>query len=435
MVDHESLSNREIEILRLVATGASNKQIARDLFISANTVKVHLRNIFEKIDVASRTEATVYAIREGLVSMESGQEQGASPIVDVPQYQTTSTWQTILQRPWLLVVMGTLSFVVGVIVIQGILQSANTTPVNSSAPEVAVPDRWKPLADLPTARSGLAVATYENLIYAIGGESELGITGKVERYDPVSDSWVGLLEKPVAVADIEAAVIGGRIYIPGGLLSTGEVTDFLEIYDPRLDRWDRGADLPFGLSAYALVAFEGRLYLFGGWDGIEYVASVYSYDPVEDKWQIRGSMPTARGYAGAVVASGAIHVLGGFDGTKALQTNEVYFPERDNAHEAPWLTAASLPEGRYAMGVASIADIVHVFGGIGESGSLLPLEFFPQRDEWQSFENPFSQTWSNLRLVSIETYLYALGGRLDGTITGKHQAYLAIYTVLIPVVK
>jgi N-acetylneuraminic acid mutarotase len=311
----------------------------------------------------------------------------------------------------------------------------DTPPVNPSAPGVVAPDRWQPLADLPTARSGLAVATYENLIYAIGGESELGVTGKVERYDPVTDSWLGLLEKPVAVADIEAVVVGGRMYIPGGLLSTGEVTDILEIYDPRLDRWDRGADLPVGLSAYALVAFEGRLYVFGGWDGKEYVASVYSYDPVEDEWHVRTSMPTARGYAGAVVASGAIHVIGGFDGKKALQTNEVYIPERDNAHEAPWLTAASLPQGRYAMGVASVADIVHVIGGEGNSETLLSLKYLPQRNEWQSFEAPFKQNWSHLCVTVLEDKIYSLGGKVDNIVEGENLAYKAVYTIMLPVVK
>src|SRR5512147_2505914 len=61
------LSEREREILKLLATGLSNKEIASQLSLSVNTVKVHLRNIFAKLGVQSRTEATVIAIQRGYV--------------------------------------------------------------------------------------------------------------------------------------------------------------------------------------------------------------------------------------------------------------------------------------------------------------------------------------------------------------------------------
>ena len=64
------LGNREIQVLRLVARGQTNKQIATELNISIQTVATHLSHIFKKIDVETRTEATLYALNEGLVKID-----------------------------------------------------------------------------------------------------------------------------------------------------------------------------------------------------------------------------------------------------------------------------------------------------------------------------------------------------------------------------
>ena len=63
------LHSRELEVLKLVATGMSNKDIADELCISTHTVGVHLVHVFRKLEVGSRTEAVTYAIRNGLVNL------------------------------------------------------------------------------------------------------------------------------------------------------------------------------------------------------------------------------------------------------------------------------------------------------------------------------------------------------------------------------
>lgn len=61
------LTNREMEVLRLIARGLSNSSIAEELFISENTVKGHVSNILSKLQLADRTQAAVYAWEQGLV--------------------------------------------------------------------------------------------------------------------------------------------------------------------------------------------------------------------------------------------------------------------------------------------------------------------------------------------------------------------------------
>jgi DNA-binding NarL/FixJ family response regulator len=65
----DAISEREIQVLSLVAVGKRNKEIAADLSIAEDTVKMHVRNIFSKLDVTDRTEAVTVALRRGIIHL------------------------------------------------------------------------------------------------------------------------------------------------------------------------------------------------------------------------------------------------------------------------------------------------------------------------------------------------------------------------------
>lgn len=450
MIENKELSERENEILKLVATGASNKDISRQLAISENTTKVHLRNIFAKLGVASRTEATLYAIREGLVihpaatpalaqnASDSASVTASSPMPEIlapapiaPAARAANPWQR-----W--AIIGAVA--IALVVVTSIAFSfQQQPPIASASPAPAIASattRWKARAAMPTARANLAVAAFDNKIYAIGGEGGERASAANERYDPATDAWEQLAPKPTAVSEVGAAAIRGRVYVPGGKLENGQVTNALEAYDPNTNEWQARAAMPIGLSAYALAVHEGKLYVFGGWDGTRFIASVYEYDPEADAWRARAAMPTARGFAGAVIAGGKIFVLGGFDGKQALAVNEQYTPDRDDGSQNPWTPRRALPSPRYAMGAASIADFIYVIGGKGnEAATPNSMQYLYQSDTWNVFESAVPQVWSNAGLAAMQTNLYTVGGRLGKDLTNQNYAYQAIFTIILPPVR
>jgi len=72
------LSDRETEMMKLLATGMSNKEIAEKLCLSLRTVKAHMSNIFTKMNVASRSEALVEALRTGLLTLQDIKQENSS---------------------------------------------------------------------------------------------------------------------------------------------------------------------------------------------------------------------------------------------------------------------------------------------------------------------------------------------------------------------
>ena len=380
----------------------------------------------------------MWAVRSGLVTPfgdeSPGENGGVGQVAATPASQSRRTW---------------LVFALAVILIAAVSLTALWVLPRSPAVELPLPglqregqpaevSRWQAKESLPVARNNPAVAAVEDLIYVISGESPTGITDRVDLYNPGSNSWSEKSPKPLPVMNAKAAVIGGRIFIPGGELSSGEVTDLLEIYDPRLDAWETGVRLPRPLSAYALIAYEGRLYLFGGWDGSEYRSEVYMYLPAAagepGRWLEITPMPVARAFAGAAISGGRVYVMGGLDANGQILTrSDVYTPVLEESGENPWSEGMPLPEARARHGMTSVGDLVFVLGGDEKDGRPLSnLQFFPAANLWQRIENPIQSVWTGMGVIGAGTQLYTFGGEINREASALTQTYQAVYSISVP---
>lgn len=447
MTDENELSDREIEIIRLVATGASNKEIANALTISPNTVKVHLRNIFGKLGVLSRTEATMTAIRMGLVdSPGSGiQTEKLNEVFPADDINWQVQQQDILtpvnfskKNLFLIVGLGLIILVLAGFLLNLVLSASNEPEVGITVAELEElsSKRWTTLQNLPQGLSGMGFARYENKFLVFGGDSENTISDRLYIYDLDLDAWSEGAKLPTALKDIQVAILGERIYLPGGIDGNNEVKSGLLIYNPRSNNWEEGGELPIPISGYALAPYEGKIYLFGGFDGKNYLDSIYVFDPGINEWILFGSMETTRAYSSAVVLGGQIHLLGGKNESGVLVSHDVYYPQREISAENAWEDAADLPEARYGMNSVVLADMVYTAGGKNSKDEFLPIiQYLPPKDSWIEIDAPPTEIGISPAVLPYETRLYILGGMNSEGYSDLSLTYQAVYTVLVPVIQ
>ena len=436
------LSERESEILRLVATGASNKEIAQSLYISSNTVKVHLRNIFAKIGVGSRTEAAIYAVNVGLVSAHQVDTDFTPEVKQVDEQEILSPapedraglparlrmlishhrWSAIFVFSLVLLLLITLIFQFVAVDAPVVIESQTKA-------------KWVTLPEMPTARSGLASVTFKNEIFALGGENEGGILDTVEVFTPETGEWSSKAPMPWGAADIQAGVIGNKIYIPGGRLVSGDISSTLSVFDPTNNEWTRGANLPVPVSSYALAVFEDKLYLFGGWDGQQFLDTVLKYDPAANEWGEISILSEPRADAAAAVIDDEIHLLGGINQEGALDLYQVYAPSQENSEANPWRQEGPMPEPRSGMGAAAVIDVIYLVGGLGSGESTLPTwGYLTKTKEWLKIPAVADENITELRLVLLDTEIYSLGGQIGQQATDRLSSFQVLYITVLPFV-
>lgn len=434
----EALTDREREVLELVATGITNREVAQELFISVNTVKVHLRNVYTKLGADSRTEATMIAVREGWVDVGNGEETTAEASAAREEAPLRPPAPPL---PWpkrvaLLVSLAAVAFGVVVTWPHAQPQSGNPPDLPLDRPQSAdefsgreAESPWEERAQMPTRRAHLGLTVAEDRLLAIGGQTPSGVTAAVESYNPGSDIWTPLQEKPTPVAYVGAATIGGDVYVPGGCDAESQPTSVVEVYDVAADTWREVSPLPQPRCAYAMAAHEGKLYVFGGWDGERYLATAYVYAPETDDWRELPAADTSRGFAGAASLGDLLYVVGGYDGEKELTTCGIFDPASQT-----WSSCAPLAVGRGGLGLAAAGGRLYAVGGGGWSSYLgFNEKYTPEDDSWRAVETPLVREWRNPGVAAFQGAIYAVGG-WNNDYLSLNQVYEALsFRIFIPV--
>ncbi|MBN1248102.1 MAG: hypothetical protein JXC32_10625 [Anaerolineae bacterium] len=422
----ETLSDRELEIIELVAEGLTNREVANRLYLSHNTVKVHLRNIFTKTGVASRTELSMMAVQEGWITVpgvNEDEEGSGGAATEAPSAALTAgeepearaAWQ--LDWPW----QRWLSLAGGLVLVLAILFLPQRRPApsapqgpgevfgaSSSIPSIsaaASEDGWQELTPLPVRRAGMSVAVADSEIYVIGGMTDNGTTGRVDVYDIATGEWRQGADRPSAVVNASAAVLDGQIWTAGGCDEVWHPTADLHNYAPDEDAWRDGRPLPESLCAYALAAYGDRLLLFGGWDGETYRALTLAYTPADDTWEVLTPPQQARGFGAAAVLEDRVFYAGGYDGTREWAVCEVYFPATDR-----WESCGSMLQPRGGLSLVSTGGRLYAIGGGWQTPLGFNERYTPANDQWSVLETPIVGEWRNLGAVPWDTSIYAIGG-------------------------
>lgn len=452
----EPLSQRELEVLRCLAEGAANKEIAQRLNISPNTVKVHLRNAFTKLEATSRVEALTRAWQSGWLPAPTPGETTEAALAAVDEAENVDANDETLApdapsralepqpdagrlRATRLTLLG-----LGIVVILVLAwlvvwrlpasRLAAEPPTPTASPDIPLgTSRWLRTQPLTAARSGMAVASLGPEIYVISGQDASGaLTDRVEIYDTRRHAWRPAAPKPTPAGQAGAAVLGGQIYVVGGKLADGQVGAVVEAYSPTNDAWRSVAALPQPVAGGLALADNGLLYLFGGWNGRDYLTTTYVYDPNVDSWRPLGALSQARAYASGGVVGNSLFVVGGYDGQADLALCEHFTPASET-----WEACPAMLQGRGGAGAAVILNKLYVIGG-GLAGAVPYAEFYdPATQAWQVLNLPMLNgpgRWTDLGVAAVETRIYVLGGVKEGSVSAEDYIFSPLFYQYIPAV-
>ncbi|NUQ63811.1 MAG: PKD domain-containing protein, partial [Pirellulales bacterium] len=258
----------------------------------------------------------------------------ASSTMKLEAYNAVSnTWTAKAAPPTVRAAAGVAGVGDRLYVVAGWLNSDSNRSTNLLQIYNATTNQWTTGAPASRARGSMAVTAIGSKIYVTGGRAGNGSPddGTLEIYDTVTNTWSAGAPLPTPRENVEAAAIGGRMYVVGGFIrnpsnwNTGEFTGKLEIYNPGTNQWTTGTSMPTPRWDPAVAVVDGKLYVAGGLLSNSTVTSLVEvYDPASNRWSTAPSMPTARWYPQGATIDGKFYVASGTTGSQNLRVVEAY---------------------------------------------------------------------------------------------------------------
>jgi len=440
------LSEREMEVARLLATGASNAEIARDLVISPHTVKVHLRNIFEKLQVNSRTEASMLLVQHGWIVVPGAVVEAVSEPAPPPLPEPEPLTDSPAHLPrWLrLCLAGALALCVllllapyaGVLMDDATDLLTNANQPLRTPPAAQLDPRWQVRTPLPQSLGRHALANLAGQLVQLGGETADGAAlDSVQYFDEQSSRWVPLAPLPTPLANLAATTMETMLYVAGGSYQAPAgaeapvIFDQLLQYEAGFDAWTVVNKLPYAVAGAGLVADDTAIYLVGGWDGQNMRDEIWRYAPTSQTgWELVGHLAKGRAFLGAAAVRGELYIAGGYDGEREIELLERFTPATGEVQELGPMTT---PRGGLALVYDGVA--LYAIGG-GWTQPVVNLERYDlATNAWSNFPSPFQGEWRNLAAAGRDGHIYMTGG-WAGDYLDTHLEFQSSFRALLPVI-
>ncbi len=267
---------------------------------------------------------------------------------------------------------------------------------------------------------GLITSVVALLLAGCGSGGD-GSVSPVDTNPAVRGTWSARAPLPTPRQEMPSALLGGRIYTPGGMDPQGSALGLMEVYDPVTNSWAAAPPLPEGRHHPGVAVAGGRLYVLGGYlpgsGPLRASDAVFEFDPSRGTWNRKAPMRAPRAAHAAAVVGGRIYCIGGVQGDGAVVgTNEVYHPAADT-----WTALAPMPTPREHLAAAVINNQIFLVGGRSGGNNNGQLEAYsPGGNSWQSLPS-LPTARSGLAAAALRGRLYVFGGEIPGVFAETEQ--------------